>query len=315
MATLQGLVAFTAAARTESFAGAARELGLSPSAVAKDIARLERQLGVRLFLRTTRKVTLTGEGRDLFERSMRVLEEFAALEDAALGARSTPSGTLRLSVPLTYGRAVVVPALASLRRRHPALEFDVRFSDAFSDLLTERLDAAIRIGPVQDSRLVARRVGWQRLVTVASPGYLRGTPVPRAPAALARHACLRFRLPTSGRLRPMEYRQRGRVTTIEPRPVAVFDDGEAMVAAAVHGMGVGQVPDYMATRELAEGALVALLDACEPPAMPISVVHAHRRQPPPRLRALIDHLANPVRDTRALVGGIDSSAPRDGDPG
>jgi LysR family transcriptional regulator for bpeEF and oprC len=295
--TLQGLVAFTAAARAQSFARAARELGLSPSAVAKDIARLERQLGVRLFLRTTRRVTLTGEGRDLFERSVRVLDELEALEDAALGARAAPAGVLRLSVPLTYGRLVVVPALAELRRRHPALEFDVRFSDAFADLLAERLDAVIRVGEVPDSRLVARRIDWQPLVTIASPDYLHNRPAPSLPADLASHACLRFRLPTSGRLRPLEYRVRGRAVTLDPHPVAVLDDGEAVVAAAVHGLGIGQVPEYMAGRELAAGSLLRVLDRYAPAPMPISIVHAHHRQPPPRLRALIDQLTRTVSDS------------------
>jgi DNA-binding transcriptional LysR family regulator len=135
MSGLQGIFAFAEAARQGSFAAAARELGLSPSAVAKAVARLESDLGVRLFHRTTRQVTLTGEGQEMYERCRRVVEEVDALRADAEGIRGQPSGTLRINVPITYGKRIVVPALARLARRHPKLAFDVALSDRWVDLV------------------------------------------------------------------------------------------------------------------------------------------------------------------------------------
>jgi LysR family transcriptional regulator for bpeEF and oprC len=292
MITLQGLLVFAAAARAEGFARAARELGLSSSAVAKDIARLERKLRVRLFHRTTRQVTLTQEGRELYQRAVRILDELEALEAAAEGAGDAPRGTLRLNVPVSYGRLVVVPVLAALRRKHPALAFDVRFSDARANLLGERLDAAVRIGTLEDSRQVARLIDEQRLLTVASPAYLGERGTPRRPAELVAHTCLRFRLPSSGRERVLQYRLKGEAVELDPAGPIVFDDGEALVAAAAAGVGIAQVPHYIAEPLLASGVLREILSRCRPPALPISVVYPSSKHVAPRLRVLIDALAS-----------------------
>ena len=161
VAGLQSLMAFAETVKHGSFAGAARELGLSPSAVAKSVARLEDDLGVRLFHRTTRKVALTSEGHELHRRCRVIVDEFDALRDAAAGARGAPSGTLRINVPVTYGKLVVLPKLAALLRRHPRITLDVGFSDRYADIVSDGLDAAIRVGHLADSSLVARRIGEQ----------------------------------------------------------------------------------------------------------------------------------------------------------
>lgn len=172
MAELQQLLAFSRTARLGSFAAAARELGCAPSTLAKSVARLEEALGVKLFHRTTRQVSLTPDGEHLFRRCERVLSEVEELQAEAAGSRGTVSGTLRLDAPLTYGRRVLMPALARLLHAHPALSLDLRLRDSYADLVGEGLDAAIRVGELRDSSLVARRFDWQHLVMVASPGYL-----------------------------------------------------------------------------------------------------------------------------------------------
>jgi len=168
MISFELLTSFACAARHRSFARAARELGTSPSAVAKNVARLESQLKLRLFHRTTRRVALTPDGELLQERCRRVLHEVAELEGAVAGKLAGPSGTLKLDVPIVYGRRVVLPVLAKLRHRYPDLAFDVRFSDRIADVVGEGLDAVIRVGTLDDSSLVARRVGWQRMWTGVS---------------------------------------------------------------------------------------------------------------------------------------------------
>jgi DNA-binding transcriptional LysR family regulator len=287
MASLQGLVAFAVAARNESFAAASRELSTTPSAVAKAVGRLEAQFGVRLFDRTTRKVSLTAEGRDLYERSRRIIEEIEALESAAVGARSAPQGTLRISVPLVYGRKVLLPVIARLALEHPRLSVDVRFSDAYADLVGGRIEAAVRVGRVKEEGFVARAFDHQQLVTVASPQYLARAGLPLAPADVMQHPVLRFRMPSSGRLRPLEYRVRGRLVSFDPPTRMIFDDGEAMIAGAAAGLGLAQAPDNMMQETLASGRVVEVLAKHRPPGMPISIVYANRRQVSPRLRVLV----------------------------
>jgi LysR family transcriptional regulator for bpeEF and oprC len=291
MAGLPAMLAFAEAARRSSFAGAARELGLTASAVAKSVARLEQDLGVRLFHRTTRKLALTSDGQALFARCERIVDEMQALRDEAAGTRAEPSGRLRLNVPITLGKRLIVPALAELRRKHPRIQVEVSFTDRYADLVAEGLDAAVRVGALKDSSLVSRRIGQQQFVVVAAPRYLKRCGTPSRPTDLAEHVCMAFRVPSSGRPFPWQLRDGRRVLPWAPGAEIVMDDGEALVAAAVAGMGLAQVPDYMAADELARGRLVEVLGMASPPPVPISIVYLHARGMTPRLRALIDVLA------------------------
>ncbi len=290
MASVQALMAFAETARHGSFARAARELGLSSSAVAKSVARLEADLGVRLFHRTTRKVALTSEGHALHARCRAIVDEFDALRDAAAGARGAPTGTLRLNVPITLGKLHYVPQLAALLARHPGLGLELGFSDRYADVVSEGLDAAIRIGPLADSTLVAKRIGEQRLVVVGSARYLKKRGEPTHPSALAAHRCMAFRMPTSGRLRPWQFVDGRRTFEWTPDADVVMNDGEGLVAAAAAGIGLIQVPDYIAAGALSSGAVRRVLDTHAPPALPISVVYPSARGVTPRLRALLEAL-------------------------
>lgn len=290
-ASLQGFVSFAETAKHASFARAARALELSPSAVAKSVARLEAALGVRLFHRTTRQVTLTGDGRELFERCQRVLEEIEGLRNAAEGTRRVPRGTLRLDVPVTYGKQVVVPVLARLAAAHPELAIEVRFSDRFVDLIQDGLDAVVRVGALADSRLVARAFDRQQLIVCASPRYLRRRGAPKALADIGAHDCVGIRSSLTGRERLWQLRQGGKDVEILPRSRLILDDGEATVQAVVAGLGLIQLPDYYFAQPLREGRVVEVLRPFRPPPMPISVVYPSKRQVPQRLRVLIDALA------------------------
>ena len=291
MTGFQGFVAFAETARQGSFAAAARELGLSPSAVAKSVARLEADLGVRLFHRTTRQVTLTGEGQELYARCRRIVDEIEAVRAEAEGVRGQPSGTLRLNVPTSYGKRVVVPALKRLAARYPKLALEVGFSDQWVDLVQQGLDAVVRVGELGNSTLVARRLGEQALVACASPAYLRKRGTPKAPSDLDGHDCLVFRLPSNGRPRPWQFRDGRRTVQFVPSSRCVMNDGEAIVVAATLAAGIAQVPDYMCAEALGSGRLVEVLSAYRPKPMPISLVYPSARHVTPRLRALIEALA------------------------
>lgn len=290
MISLQPFLAFAETARHGSFARAARDLGLAPSTVAKSVARLEAQLGVRLFHRTTRQVSLTPDGDQLYLRCERVLAEVEDLQAAAAGARGEPVGTLRIDAPVVYGRRVVVPILAQLARAHPRLSVDLRLSDHYCDPVKDGLDAVVRIGVLDDSSLVGKRIGEQHLVTCASPAYLAGHGVPRRPDALREHACLAFRLPSTGRDRPLQFLEAGGIVQIDPTPGFRVGDGEAMVEAACAGAGIAQVPHYMAEDAIAAGQLREILRTFRPAPTPISVVYPGSRLMAPRLRAFLDAL-------------------------
>jgi LysR family transcriptional regulator for bpeEF and oprC len=291
MQGLQPLIAFAQTARRGSFAAAARDLGGTPSTIAKSVARLEASLGVRLFHRTTRQVSLTPDGERLFRRCERVLSELEDMQAEAAGSRQTVGGTLRIDAPLAYGRKVLMPVLAELMRRHPELRLDLRLQDGYADLIRDGLDAAVRVGRLQDSRLVARRFDSQQLLLVASPGYLAARGRPERVDQLGGHAAVVFRMPSVGRQRPWQLRSGRQEVELLPEPTVEVNDSEGMVAAAVQGLGIAQLPDNIVDETLASGALVELLPRHRPAAMPISLVMPTARLQPPRVRVLLEALA------------------------
>lgn len=290
MQGLQQFLAFAQTARRGSFAAAARDLGSSPSTLAKSVARLESTLGVKLFHRTTRQVTLTVDGERLFHRCERVLAEFEDLQADAAGARASPSGTLRVDLPIVYGRRFVMPLLAALLREHPALNLEIRLQDGFADVVRDGIDLAVRMGELRDSSLVARRIDSQHLVMVASPSYLLANGTPRRLDELAGHRAVMFRMRTSGRTRPWQLQQGRRTVEMYPIHSVQIDDTEGLTAAAQLGLGLCQLPDNVVQDELSRGELVEVLTACRPPPMPINAVVPSNRLVPPRVRVLLDAL-------------------------
>ncbi len=257
--------------------------------------RLERSLGVNLFHRTTRQVSLTPDGERLYERCQRVLAEVEDLQDAAAGTRNRISGPLRIDMPVSFGRRFVLPVLARLAQLHPALEFDLRLSDAQIDIVKEGVDLAIRIGVLQDSTMVARRFATQTLKLCASPAYIDRHGRPRTVAELESHPAVAFRMPGTGRDRPWQFSRRGEVISLPLKSRVRIGDGDAMVQAAISGMGLIQVPDYIADDALTRGELVELLPTMRPPPMPISAVYPSQRLLPPRVRAVLDALSKPSK--------------------
>lgn len=290
MNNLQQILAFVTAARHAGFAKAARELGQSASTVAKSINRLEAALGVKLFYRTTRQISLTPDGQNMFVHCQRILAEVESLETLAAGVRGEPEGTLRIDMPLTYGKRTVLPVLKELQARYPRLGVDARLSDRYSDLTLDGLDAVVRIGALSDSGLVARTFDRQHLVVCASPDYLARRGRPESPSALEEHVCLLFRSPTSGRDRPWDFTVDDAKVQMLPGSRFRLGDGEALVEAASVGLGLVQVPDYMAAGAIATGRLQEVLETFRPPPLPISIIYPSARLVPPRVRVLIDAL-------------------------
>lgn len=290
MKNLSQFLNFAAVAKHGSFASAARELGLAPSSVAKSIARLEQELSVRLFHRTTRSVNMTAEGQTLFAKCARLLDEIDALDLHSVGDGDEPSGMIRIGAPISYGTRIVLPALSALQRRYPALDIDLRLSDEQVSVVKEGLDAVVRFGTLTDSSMIARQFDSQPLVLCASPAYLAAHPRIRQIADLSEHAIVAFRMPTSGRDRPLEFSERGHPVTIAPKSHFRISHGEALADAAVQGTGVAQMPEFMARRYLDSGALQELLPLCRPEPLPVNVIVPGSRTKPARIDALIDAL-------------------------
>jgi len=302
MQGLQQFVAFAETAKHGGFAAAAREQGVAPSTLAKAVSRLERELGVKLFHRTTRQVRLTPDGERLYERCRRVLTEVEDLRSEATGARSSPTGMLRINLPVFYGKRFVLPLLAGLLRQHPALQLDVRFSDRFADLVLENLDLAVRIGALSDSTLVARRVDSQELVLCATPDYLAARGTPRQIEELSGHDVIAFRVPSTGRQRPWQFRQRGTPIELAPPARLLINDTESLVDAVKLGLGLCQIPDNLIQDQLTRGVLKEVLPSCRPEPMPINVVYPSGRLLPARVRAAIDALDALRKRSRARSG-------------
>lgn len=292
------LVVFSEAARQGSFAAAARELGLSSSAVVKGIARLVDGLRVRLFHRTTRRVQLTQEGEALYARCRRILAEMEELERAAANVSELATGVLRVSAPAVYGRQVLLPVLVRLGSGNPGLEIDLRLSDVYADIISSGLDAVVRFGEIADSHLMALRFDSQHLGVYGSPAYFARRGRPKEPTDLTRHDCVRFRVPSSGRHRPWYFRKGEKDIWIDPEVRYSVNDGDGLVAAAVLGLGVVQQPHHMVEGEVDAGRLEEVLVRFRPKPLPVSLLYPANLLVPRRLLLLRDALIEMKRAAR-----------------
>jgi DNA-binding transcriptional LysR family regulator len=291
--SMSGLVAFVTAVETGGFAAAGRRLGVSASAVGKAVARLEARLGVRLLQRTTRSIALTGEGKLLFERAALIIEDVREAENAIAQTRNSPRGRLKVSMPAALGRRVIVPALDQFIAAYPHIALDINLDDRMVDLVEGGFDLVVRTGVLDPSRLIARKLAPHRFVTCASPRYLRRRGEPKTPDDVPGHTCLRLRFPTTGRLEYWAFR--GWTPPGRPPNGPVFNDSEAVALAAIAGLGIAQLPHYLAAQALAEGRLVAVLGDYAVDRGNIWLVSPPARSPSPRVRAFAEFLSELIR--------------------
>ncbi|ULJ76702.1 LysR family transcriptional regulator [Rhizobium gallicum] len=256
---LTGIIAFARAASLGSYSAAARALSVSPSAISKSVQRLEAHLGITLFTRTTRSLTLTPEGRDLHERALRLLREAEEIEQAAFAARAEPAGLIKVTAPLPVGVHLIAPVLPAFRTRFPKVAVDLRLSDKYIDIVEEGIDVAIRVGEPGDSRLIARKLAPNRICAFAAPSYLERRGTPLRPEDLSGHDCVNFRYQSSGQALRWPFRMGDRVLEIVPPATIVVDNSDAVATVVVAGGGVGITPTYIAAPFLKRGELVPVL--------------------------------------------------------
>jgi len=286
--TLSLFRAFIRVVEAGSFTRVAREQHASQPTVSRQVAALEEHLGTRLFTRTTRKLTLTDDGRNFYERAKLAIEVVNEAEDAVGKRRARPSGTLRLATPIAFGRLRIIPHLKEFLARYPDVGIDLVMNDSNADLVSEGIDLAIRSGEVDDASLIAKRIGTTRRVVVAAPSYLRGKPLPAHPGDLAAHNCIAFAQGDGGAM--WRFAGPDGTVNIEVRGSVRSRNSEGVREAIMSGLGIGFAPIWHFTDEIETGRLKVLLAVYEPKPEPIHAIHPSRRFVPQKTRVMIDFL-------------------------
>ncbi len=287
---IEDLRSFVEVADAGGITPAARRLGVSKSIVSRRLARLEADLGVQLMARTTRGAALTEAGETFREHAARVCAEIDVAKDAILPAGEL-RGRLRVAAPLSFGPTHFAPIFAQMAQHHPQLHVHTCYTDRFVDLVAEGFDCAIRIGSLADSSLVARRIGPIYGKFVASPDYVRTHGAPETPEALLAHEAIMQGTET------WQMTDGDRIVTVRPQGRFKADNGAALVAAAVAGLGIARLPDGLTNDHLARGALVPVLTRFPPPPAGIYVVRPPGQHPARKIRVLTEMLIDCFGET------------------
>ncbi|EAX7332170.1 LysR family transcriptional regulator [Salmonella enterica] len=256
---LAGIIAFARVASLGSYTAASRALSISPSAVSKNVKRLEERLGIKLFNRTTRSLTLTSEGAELYEKAVRLLREAEDIEQTAFAARYEPAGLIKVTASIPVGKCLIAPHLPEFRRRYPNIDVELSLSDMMADLIKDGIDLAVRIGPVADSRLIANPLTPNIVSAYASPDYLQKRGVPGTPEALTGHELVRVRYHSTGQIMKWHFRQNDVITEVDPIASITVNSPEAVLAIILNSGGIGMLPTFLATQHVASGELVPVM--------------------------------------------------------
>nr|WP_288497631.1 LysR family transcriptional regulator [uncultured Pseudomonas sp.] len=293
MDLFQAMSVYVKVVETGSMTAAAQECEISTTMVGNHLRALEQRLGVSLLKRTTRRQRLTEFGTAYYQRCLEVLGLVAASERLAEQAQDEPSGTLRITAPLTFGSEVLAPALCEFSLQHPKVKLDLVLSNLRVDLLDSGFDAAIRMGNMQDNaRLIARPLQDYTMTLCASPDYLARRGVPRQPQDLQAHNCLTFAYPAgddwSGVDKHWRLMGRDGETTVEISGTMVMNSSAALYKSATVGGGIVMLPDAYAEQDLRDGRLVALLPDYQLPSRPMHLIYSPDRYQLPKLRSFVD---------------------------
>lgn len=282
---------FCLTAEFQGFTAAATAAGLTPAAVSRSIARLESRLGMQLFVRTTRSVRLTDSGRSYYEQCRQALGLLVEAERELTGDQRVATGTVRISLPTSYGHYRVIPILPEFRERYPGVELEIQLSNRNIDFTAEGYDLAVRGRAPPDSGLIARQLENAELVVVGTPKYLRSRGTPLTPEDLKQHECLQFLLPSTGLPVPWLLSRQGKAFEMVPQSaVRCTDDVLALAALARHGTGLAQTFRFIVEQDLRQGTLKEVLKDCGGTSRPFSLLYPVNRHMPQRVRVLIDFL-------------------------
>jgi DNA-binding transcriptional LysR family regulator len=318
---LTGMQVFASVAATGSLSAAARALGMSQTMATKHMAALEARLGVKLLHRTTRRLTLTEAGRAYLDAAERILAEVSEADAEATAGAVEVRGALRVNAPVSFGVREIAPLIPRFLKEHPAVNIDLGLNDRYVDLIEEGWDLAIRIGAMASSSMIARRLAPCRTVLCTAPAYLAEKGTPRTVADLKDHNCLGYTLSrTIGAGRwPFGAADHGVSVSVTVTGSLNANNGDALTAAAIAGLGILYTPTFLAAREIAAGLLVPLQLERTPIALDgIFAVYPANRRPPAKVRAFIDALVNsfsPVPPWDRILEGACKSATAETAPG
>jgi LysR family transcriptional regulator, regulator for bpeEF and oprC len=299
VADLRALTIFVKVAERRSFVRAAADLGVTQSGVSNAVSRLEAQIGTRLLARTTRRVALTEDGAAFFERCRQALAELEEAELVLKESQLKPSGNLRVDLPVSFGRLKVVPLLGAFRAQYPDVRLRITFNDRFIDLIDESVDVGVRVGVLQDSSLIARRMTDTQFRVVGSPQYFAKHGRPKRPEDLVGHDCIAFTLRDARLAREWRFAHGDGETTFSPKGTMSFSDGTAVCDAACAGYGLAQLHGYYLDAAIARGQLIAVLDKFKPKLDPIWLVYPQTRHLTPRVRVFVDFMVAQFRTPRS----------------
>ena len=288
---LTSMAVFVKAADLGSFTAAGAALGLSPQMVGKHVQALEARLGSELIRRTTRRQSLTEIGRTYRERCRAILADIEAAEAVALDDGPAPRGRLRINAPVTFGACCLAPLVGLFLDANPEVSVELTLADRYVDLIEEGYDAAIRLGPLPDSTLLARTLAPHRLIACAAPAYLARRGMPEMPEALVAHDCLGFVYSSGALLSEWRFSRGDETRAVEIRPRFQSNDSRVLHAAALEGRGIVLQAERVLEDDLASGRLVRVLTDYETPSRPMHMLLSASRRQRPVLRSFIDRVA------------------------
>lgn len=288
MDKLSAMQLFTKVVSEESFSAAGRQMGLTRSAVSKSITELEQQLGVRLLNRTTRRVNTTEAGRAYFERCIEILAQVDDTERQISSLHDQPKGILKINAPLSFGTLYLGDAIADFMTLYPELKIELDLTDRFIDPIEEGVDVAIRIANLQDSSLVARKLGETSALLVASPDYLARHGEPQKPSDLISHKCIHYGRSTH--LQKWQFLRDDKEISVRINAIMCSNNGDILRSAALKGHGLSQIPTFIIGEDLKEGRLTEVLPDHRPAPMGIYAIYAPNRYLAAKTRIFIDFL-------------------------
>ena len=311
MDRFQAMQVFVRVVDVNSFTRAADSLALPRTTVTTTIQNLERHLGVRLLNRTTRRISLTPDGAAYYDHSQRILADVEETEACFQEAAVRPQGKLRIDVPASVGQRILVPALCEFHTRYPDIELVLGMSDRRVDLVQEAVDCVIRGGELEDSTLVARRIGSFQFLTCAAPSYLARNGVPHSLDDLKNHSALNYFASRSGRNYNWDFVVDGQVHEIEMPGIVSVNDSNAHLALALQGFGLIQAARFIALPHVLAGELIEVMPQYKPQVLPISLLYPQSRQLSPKVRVFSDWVAELFARCPLLRGGDGTEACHD----
>lgn len=286
MMNWEGVSEFVAVAEAESFTAAAKQLGISTAQVSRQISALETRLSTKLFYRTTRKVSVTEAGQIYYQHCRQVLDGLKEAELAITNMQSTPTGKLKITAPVTYGERSVAPLVNNFVTQYPLLDVELHLTNQVMNLVDDGFDLAIRLGKLEDSSMMAKRLTSRTQYVCASPDYLAKFGEPHSLSELSQHNCLQ------GTLEYWRFQEKGKAHNIKVKGNIRCNSGRALVDAALKGLGIVQLPDYYVSPYIENGQLISLLEQQQEPSEGIWALYPHNRHLSPKIRLLIDYLAD-----------------------